>query len=177
MSSTPPQPHPIPKVLILFVVAAAWVSDTPATAAPPPADVIVINTVGEPVPVVDVGEAARQPFQIQTNINVSGFLHEPLFTVPAGQRAVIETVSVLVIFPVAQAPGGFLSVETTADVTPADHHLVLMTQGTVVASEARTALHSVRLYADPGTQIFVNGALQLESELRVTLSGHLVDVP
>lgn len=176
MSTTPPRSHRIPKTLVLLAVASAWVSDTPAAAAPDK-EVIVINTVNEPVPIVDVGQVASQPFQVESTIGVTGFLHDPLFSVPAGQRAVIETVSVLVIFPDVQAPGGYLSVETTANAMQANHFLVLASQGTVLASETRTANHSVRLYADPGTQIFVNGALQIGSELRVTLSGHLVDLP
>jgi len=176
MRISPPQPLFGPKVLIVFAIAALWVSDAPAVAQPTK-EVIVINTVNEPVPVTDVGKAARMPFQIETIIDGEGVVHNPLFSVPASQRAVIEMVSVLVTLPDVQGLGGFLSVETTADATQANHYLVLQTQGTVLTSEARTALHSVRLYADPGTQVWVNGLLPVGSVFRVTLSGYLVDMP
>jgi len=129
-----------------------------------------------PVPVVEVGTPAREPFQDETQITVTGFLHEPLYTVPAGWRAVIETVTVVVELPVAQGVGGILSVETTLNSSSADHYLVLQTQGTVLSSETRTANHSVRLYASPETQIFLNGAVQTGSTIFISLSGYLEEI-
>ena len=90
-------------------------------------EVEVINDPAMPVPVVEVGTPAREPFQDETQISVTGFLHEPLYTVPAGWRAVIETVTVVLELPVAQGVGGILSVETTLNSSSADHYLVLAT--------------------------------------------------
>jgi hypothetical protein len=185
MSPSNREPSPIGKVLPAVVCALVAVLVPGSAGAPPPPQaskhVTVINTPSQPVPVIDVGEDAdeevRQPFQDQTQINVAGFLHDPLYTVPQGQRALIETVSVQLTLPVSQGVGSILSVETSVDNVTASHFLVLVNQGVVLSSEARTANHSVRLYADPGTQIFLNGAAQVGSTIFVTLSGYLVDVP
>jgi hypothetical protein len=129
------------------------------------------------VPVVEVGDAETLPFQDETQIQVSSFLHEPLYTVPLGYRAKIETVTVLVTFPVPVGAGGFVSLQTTLDGEAVDHHMVLTTQGTVLTSEARTANHAVSLYADPGSQVFLDGAIQAGSTIFVSLSGELEALP
>src|SRR5437870_13576858 len=69
-----------------------------AQAAPSPTNVNVVNTTASPVPVRDVDNPARQPFQAQA---VGGFADGASTTgditigpVPAGKRLVIEHVSV-----------------------------------------------------------------------------------
>jgi len=176
------RPHPTRLALTLIVLALAWLTAAPVSAdrrhgMQPTKKVKVINSAEMPVPVVEVGMPQREPFQDETQIQVTGFLHDPLFTVPLGRRAVIETVSVLVTFPTSQGVGGFLSVDTSVEGDQAQHFLVLTTQGTVLTSEARTANHAVRLYADPGTEIFLGGAIQAGSTIFVSLSGYLEEVP
>jgi hypothetical protein len=168
--------------LALALAASGFLLGSPPAAAKPPdhasaKKVKVVNGPNRPVPVVDVGAPAREPFHAAAFIDVTGFLHDPVYSVPPGMRAVIETVTVLVTFPVSQGVGGFLSVQTELGGETADHYLVLTTQGTVLASEARTANHAVRLYADPGTQVFLNGAIQAGSSLHLSLSGYLEEVP
>jgi hypothetical protein len=68
-------------------------------------------------------------------------------------------------------------VDTSVGGDEARHFVVLTTQGTVLASEARTANHAVHLYADPGTEIFLGGAIQAGSTIFVSLSGYLEEVP
>src|SRR5437899_6396572 len=68
-----------------------------AQAAPSPTNVNVVNTTASPVPVRDVDNPARQPFQAEA---VGGFADGASTTgditigaVPAGKRLVIEYVS------------------------------------------------------------------------------------
>src|SRR6266568_3286494 len=70
-----------------------------AQAAPSPSNVIVVNTPASPVPVRDVDNPARQPFEAQ---GMGGFADGAsttgditIATVPAGKLLVIEHVSVL----------------------------------------------------------------------------------
>lgn len=169
----------VPVVVIgLAMLGAAF----PTAADPKPEaantkEVEVINDGSMPVPTYDVDALMRQPFQNETRIEVDGFLHSPLYTVPLGKRAVIETVTIIVQFPVSEGVGGFVSVETTLNESPANHYLVLNTQGTVLTSEVRAANHSVRLYADEDTQLFLNGAIQANSTIFVSLSGYLEQLP
>src|SRR5439155_17389827 len=67
-------------------------------AAPSPSNVNVVNTTASPVPVRDVDNPSRQPFQAEV---VGGFADGAsttgditIATVPAGKRLVIEHVSV-----------------------------------------------------------------------------------
>src|SRR5216117_2665883 len=69
-----------------------------AQAAPSPSNVNVVNTPASPVPVRDVDNPARQPFQAEA---VGGFADGAsttgdilITTVPAGKLLVIEHVSV-----------------------------------------------------------------------------------
>lgn len=165
---------------ILTVVSAGLWAATALAKPPgnqPPKPIEVVNPPSDPVLVLDVGTPAREPFQDETQIQVSGFLHEPLYTVPPGKRAVIRTVTVLVTFPNPVGVGGILAVETEVGGQNADHHLVLTSQGTVLTSEARTANAAVTLFADAGTQVFLNGAIEAGSVIFVSLSGYLEEVP
>ncbi len=175
---------PLSRLLLRVVVAVcfelAFGAHLPSVAKPPPQaakEVKVVNGDDMPVPVVALDTPILEPFHDESQINVSGFLHEALYTIPAGQRAVIETVTVLVELPVRQAVGGFLSIETTLGGAPVNHYLVLTTQGTVLSSETRTANHAVKLYADAGSQIFLNGAIQAGSTIFVSMSGYLEEIP
>jgi hypothetical protein len=82
-------------VLIMMQVLVTGRYTTSRGATDPP--VTVINTPAQPVPVRDVDNPARQPFQTSTSsltnaFNAQGF-GLTLTTVPAGKRLVIEFVS------------------------------------------------------------------------------------
>src|SRR6266568_3412190 len=85
--------------LLLIPLVLACLALLPiAQAAPSPSNVMVVNTPASPVPVRDVDNPARQPFQAQV---VGGFADGaattgdiPITTVPAGKLLVIEHVSV-----------------------------------------------------------------------------------
>jgi len=85
-------------LLLIPLVLACFALLPIAQAAPSPTNVNVVNTTASPVPVRDVDNPARQPFQAEA---VGGFADGASTTgditigaVPAGKRLVIEYVSV-----------------------------------------------------------------------------------
>src|SRR5438445_1232922 len=134
-----------------------------AQAAPSPSNVNVVNTPNvnvvntpaSPVPVRDVDNPARQPFQAQV---VGGFADGAsttgditIATVPAGKRLVIEHVSVFGMMEQLQRlVGGTLFHELGHNL--GHDHLPISAQGSNAAGtlDYFVASQLVRFYADPG---------------------------
>ena len=171
--------------------------------APPARDVIVVNTPlpvtgtvsvsnlgSNPLPVRDVDNPARQPFQAT--------LEEPpvgapprVVTVPAGKRLVIEYVSANVIAGDLQcgAPPRYALTTTAAGVAQAHFFYPEFTGNVGSAGNVsrRYGLsQQTRIYADPNTQLaldigvdsfpvcsFLNLGI---GESGLHISGHLVDM-
>lgn len=146
-------------------------------------DVRVVNTPAEPVPVTLQGAAQidtstplpvrevdnpnRVPFQIELT------REESEFEVPAGKRLVIEHVSGEYN---TDAPRSFVSLGTTSGDPPlfVEHHFVPEVTGTFNGFSDHLFSLAARLYANPGTVVraFGGGA----TSLSVAISGYLVDV-
>ena len=139
--------------------------------------VTVSNTSANPVPNRDQDNPAQQPFQTTAAVAVPavGYIFNvPLYSVPAGKRAVIEHLS------------GFGNCNPTPNVG-------FVTLNTLVGGQDGQfygGMQSVgdcnwivnlplRAYADPGTEITVNvwTFQSIPSAAGVTVSGHLVNIP
>jgi hypothetical protein len=165
---------------------------------PPPQDVIVINSAAQPVPVTgsvtvanvgsgrllvrDVDNPARQPFETNQNCSPSGGALgcQMSFTVPAGKRLVIEYASMHASIPAGEVAE--LAIGTTVAGTFVEHVLPLTPPSMPFAAGGLVARvgQVVRLYADPGTVIFLNvgrSGVGTPTNFSVSISGHLVDVP
>ncbi len=164
---------------------------------PPPQDVIVVNSSSQPVPVTgsvtvanlgssrllvrDVDNPARQPFETNQSCSAGGALGCQLsFTVPAGKRLVIEYASMHASIPVGEVAE--LSIVTSVAGTFVEHVLPLTPPSVPFAAGGLVARvgQVVRLYADPGTVVFVNvgrSGVGSPTNFSVSISGHLVDVP
>ncbi len=146
-----------------------------AQAAPSPSNVIVVNTPASPVPVRDVDNPARQPFQAQA---VGGFADGAsstgditIATVPAGKRLVIEHVSALgTMLPTQKVINGGSDVIWTDPFGIIDG-----SRDYFVVSEA------LRVYANPGPiRCFAerdSTAGANPNSVTFTISGYLVDCP
>src|SRR6266568_4786805 len=116
--------------LLLIPLVLACLALLPiAQAAPSPSNVMVVNTPASPVPVRDVDNPARQPFQAEV---VGGFADGasttgdiPITTVPAGKVLVIEHVSVFG----AMLPGQKMVRAVMHRFSVFGHSLVISAQG------------------------------------------------
>jgi hypothetical protein len=135
--------------------------------------------VASPLLVRDLDNPARQPINAGTECNLLEGCTAFIFTVPSGKRLVIEYVSIDADMPVGQVT--LFSIETTAGGKQLIHRLPQTPPAVKFGGEGRANMgQQVRLYADPGTRVVVNG---IRNELvggwvyNFTLSGYLVDAP
>ena len=161
--------------------SSAWAAAAPASGP----GVTVNNTDSNPVPVRDVENPARQPFQqelfLSTPDGLLGATEQ--FTVPSGKRLVIEFVSFSMTWPGGQVTTrAFINVcNASGNSCPASSYLPASFQATEFGgSEFFVASSPTRLYADPGT--VVSAAVRRnvtagEGLATVAISGYLVDVP
>lgn len=145
-------------------------------------DVVVVNTPAEPVPTKAVDQPAQQPFADVKALAFDDGEAQKFIEfdpVPGGKRLVIETVTVRTQAAAGQVWDVSMFV-TTAGV-PVAHNLEAATLQTVTGIDIRSATLPVRFYADAGSEVRLFGHRQGGSTgiagVRVTISGHYVDVP
>jgi hypothetical protein len=139
-------------------------------------------------PMRDIDNPARQPFNFGKNLVLSFntpsqlFLSDPSFTVPAGKRLVIETLSIYV----ALAPGqlGLVKLGTLAGGVGVTHVFPLTKTYSLSSGEdVYTGLHSIRMYADPGSTVFITAerntvaGIALDAVFKVVITGYYVNLP
>jgi hypothetical protein len=192
-------------VIAFLVLSAPAYAQGPPANVPPPQNVKVVNTESEPVPVTgtvsvsnlggtplpvrDVDNPARQPFQASIIEPPLGTPNPVFFTVPAGKRLVIEYVSAeaLALDPDCVTPPRF-ALTTTAGGTPLAHFFYPENSGTISFSGNTAKVYGLsrqtRIYADPLTQVKLNvrtDALPLcsynSAGRDLHISGYLVNVP
>jgi hypothetical protein len=149
---------------------------TPHGAAP----VTVLNT---PLPVLDVDNPARQPFQtggggrVQEG-NCPGI--SSTFAVPASKRLVIEFASAsVVIVAIGQIP--YVEIQTEVGSISTSYRVPLTRIGAVDTREVFEGSQQMRVYADPETTVYVNFGRSLPctevADFRVSISGYFVNLP
>jgi hypothetical protein len=127
---------------------------------------------------VDVGNVVpRAPFAKQLYEQGSGPSQiEPSFTVPAGQTLVIETVTAGLSLPKGEQPVRVVVITTTGGETVL-HFLQFLYQDTYGGYDDFAATQAVRLYADPGSTVYLNAYKNGPGttwEGRFSVSGYLV---
>jgi hypothetical protein len=148
-------------------------------------NVTVANPSTNAVAVRGVDNPAFQPFHALRveflNTGQAGKFVD-LVAVPAGKRAVIETVTVETQLPSGQKPQ--IMIITTSGGTSVNHWVTLTPQPPEPAGgkDSFSATLSMRLYADPMTSIqFFLGRVAAgytgDNGAEVTISGYYVDVP
>ena len=164
----------------------------------PTKPVNVVNTSSEPVPVtgtINVGnfgssplpvrdvDNGRQPFHVTDTILIAigeDNDSKTVFTVPAGKRLIIETITARAVLEGVDTPN-IIDVLTTVGNKLAFHELLVTKQGqTLTGGSAFVGTHYVRAYADPGTDVvfrFSRSDITKDGAAAVTISGYFVDVP
>jgi hypothetical protein len=147
---------------------------------PGPQDVNVINPTSSPIPVRDVDNAVRQPFQshMQCSLNGSNSCDGAL-TAPSGKELVIEFVSIsLFADSGAMAYPPRLTVPQSAG---QESYFFPLPQQIDDGSEVVfVGVHQTRLYVAPSGEVLLHCALSRSVSLGacdVTISGYLADVP
>lgn len=162
------------------------VNDT-ASPVPISGETTVTNTVecevmnSTPVPVTIDGNISRIPFQRQQQSlqvpNTISVLHD--YQVPDDSTLVIESFSVYAELPSSQVLFRS-SITTTASGEFAEHHFDLTQFAEILDKRFYRGIHSVRLYADPGTTVTIEIAKQDVATGTLTvfssISGYLVPV-
>ncbi len=197
-------------IVFAILIGSLVLSDSRAShAAPPPdKDVVVVNTQSNPVPVAgnvgitntptvqvsnafnsplpvrDVDNPARQPFQRELDplIPAGSFTASDSLTVPAGKRLVIEFASATI--NTTSGTKMWVRIQTTTSGSTNAHTLVPELQGPFSAdnSDFFVAAQPMKVFADPATQVIVitsvlGGVANSNSGAAVVMSGYLVDVP
>jgi hypothetical protein len=143
-------------------------------------NVTVVNTATQPVPVLDVQNPAKQPFQYFFNFNfdpTQGGNGES-FIVPVGKRLIIEFVSATM----AVERGSIVDVvvDTTVGGVEGTHHLVPTSVGAAWGFPMSYIVSKdMRVYADPGTKVSfgITDNLTGNGTSWGTISGYLISVP
>jgi hypothetical protein len=178
----------LPFIAAVGLALMMGLSASSAFAAAAPAasgDVTVVNPDSKPVPVRDVENPARQPFQQELFLSTpDGLLGaNDQFTVPSGKRLVIEFVSFSMTWPAGQVTTrAFINVcNASGNSCPASFYLPASFQATEFGgSEFFVASSPTRLYADPGTVVSAAVRRNVTAGTglaTVAVSGYLVDVP
>src|SRR5207253_626289 len=88
------------------------VQGTPTVGISASANTVRIAPPAAPLPVQESEFAGRQPVQVFKHVEPLGFdLTQPIYTVPAGKRLVIEDVSAYLVIPIGT--GAFAYLDTT----------------------------------------------------------------
>lgn len=147
---------------------------------PGPQDVSVVNPTSNPVPVRDVDNAARQPFQTDIFCGFNGSDScSGTITVPSGKELVIEFVSIDL-----STDSGVMSYSASLEVQQGccveNYSFPLALQIDTGTAAEFVGVHQTRLYADPSGRVGLSCKQSRPSSLGgciATISGYLVDVP
>ena len=193
---------------VAMTLVVAFTAAAPAHAQGPPVtfNSKVVNTAADPIPVsgavsvsilgneplpVRVVESATlAPFQafIMRNPQVPGFPFTP-FTVPAGQRLVIEYVSGELTGVPSCVTAPRMLLRTTVAGTTLTHYFYPEDTGVITDGVGPVRAYGLsretRLYADPGTQVLTEIRIAADpgcgyrtgEDTGLHISGYLVDVP
>ena len=166
--------------LTLFQAVRADPAPMRVRTKPGPQDVNVINPTSNPIPVRDVDNAVRQPFQshIQCSLD-GGNACDGTMTAPSGKELVIEFVSIALF-----ADSGAMAYPPRLAVPQGgsqEFYFFPLPQQIDDGSEVVFAgVHQTRLYATPSGAVQLHCALSRSVSLGacdVTISGYLVDLP
>jgi hypothetical protein len=166
----------IPLVLAFFALSSA------TQAVPPTSNVNVVNTPTSPVPVRDVDNPARQPFQ---TAGLTGFSNGnnstavTILTVDAGHRLIIEHVSVF-----GEMLPGQKMVQAYLVTNFSDTYLRISAQGSNAGGSRDYFVASEQVLCSAHPQTEVVGIIERDStagdnfnSVRFTISGYFVDAP
>ena len=139
------------------------------------------RSVGGPIPVtvsnapLGVTSTEGQPVEVYVNTNTSPPSSNLVYTVPAGKRLVVESMSLIV--------GGGSNISYTGVVRVVDStgnlvSLASLSTGTVTADVA-TATQPMHLHVVPGGKVYTDVYVRGNSLVSgyISLSGYLIDAP
>jgi hypothetical protein len=147
---------------------------------PSPQDVNVINPTNSPVPVRDVDNAARQPFQSHIQCSLDGTNScDGTITAPSGKELVIEFVSIDLF-----ADSGVMAYPPNLAVPQNGSQEVYFFPLALQIDDGSEAVfvgaHQTRLYAAASGEVQLHCAVAQSVSLgacNATISGYLVDLP
>ncbi len=136
------------------------------------------NAKTSPVPIRDVENPARQPFAFDSFCALvpGSDVCVVLFSIPAGKRLVIESITVEVSGPTGQK--GRADIFTTVAGTSHGFRLSLAPVGTFSGQDIMDGTHPLRLYADPTSTVSLRGfrnSTSGDGAFAGSVSGYLVD--
>jgi hypothetical protein len=175
-------------VLTLGLLALATPPTFGASGPPPfvtgtPTPVIVQNPSTSPAPVRDQDNPARHPFATSCGASTKGSIVVCLTpAIPAGQEVVIETISFNGFGDPGNSTVGFVVSTTTAGSSLDMRLNYISDSGNSPSAASYGAIQPLRLYADPGSQIFCQADTRGDNpssglEFTCSFSGYFVTLP
>lgn len=166
----------IASALGLYLIPTVSIAATAAPTQP----VRIMNTFSQPVPVSDVDNPARQPFQQLFNFSFDHTqgTNGQSFVVPAGKRLVIEFVSAAIALEMGLVVDAVVT--TTVGGIAGGHHLIPTSMGPAWGFPLSYLISKdIRVYADPGTTVgfSITDNLTGNGGAWGTISGYLINIP
>jgi len=144
------------------------------------ADVTVKNDTNQPVPVV-VTKSPLNAFQTQIKFSSSDPASARQFSVPEGQRLVVESISYRALVSAGRGVQVSLALALDDINAPSTHYLPGTLAGTNGNTDVYLALHPTKVFAGPGTTVRVDCQSAASGGtciiIDMSLSGQLVPVP
>jgi hypothetical protein len=139
-----------------------------------------VNVVNTPLQVeVANGDGfEREPFQFTSNLtNQSGNISYASYRVPSDKRLVIETVSMTAAIPIGHEIWAYTIETRLTHELEVNHYIPVFRQAKTTSISYYSACQDVRLYADPGTTVFLRIHLTGSAYsflFAPTISGYLI---
>jgi hypothetical protein len=151
----------VPLLLGCFAFSAATQAAPRPSPTPGIQDVNVVNTPT----VSDADNPARQSFQASVigHFTTDTEIYVPITTVPAGKRLIIEHVSMVGFVQTGERIYTAAIAVANNNSNPVGYFLTISPQGTDGTYDFYNASEQVRLYADAGTQVFVDAQAPAEA--------------
>lgn len=153
-------------------------------------NVSVVNPPSSPVPIRDVDNAPREPFETGINLAIAcgDIVADLSFPVPQGKRLVIQHVALQSGQRVPLSGGNFVKraeIKTNFGGDLVEHPLNLVPQASGASPTAFVADHPLLAYGDPNTQVEIEVELAsplcsgsgFSQVLAGAVAGYVVDAP
>jgi len=153
-------------LIVVALIAVQYRDAQAQNSKPTSAPVTIVGPL--PLPITDAGDAGRTPFQARISTNPG----PNQFQLPSDRRLTIETLTLLCQSVISTiTPGTFIGLTVTADGVQVSHTVTALSlTGAIGGYYGSTT--SVRLYADPGTNVMIDRVFA-GANCALTVSGFL----
>lgn len=168
----------IAALFIYGLIVLSLTVATPGAVADAVKGVVGDKATANQMGVTRADNPARQPFQREVFTSSFNTIL-PVFTVPAGQRLIVDFVSAEAIVPRGQMVNGvFVCVQANANLSRFCHVIGATSHGPSGGLDVFIAAQQMELFVDPGQELVVYTVSDTTSgDASISLTGHLLNSP